>query len=246
MSFNCKADTEGFVYDVSKVEDGNMDFRFSENNEVYRNREKFFGNIGGNVEDAVFMFPKFDNKIQVVGEADMGAGACELGSAVRVDALLTEIKGLPLALGTADCLPIIIYCSDVDVLGLVHCGLLNTDVYLIKKVFNKLIDEFEASPEEISVVIGPGAKKESFYYDERIKDKFTTDWGDFIEEKDGKFYIDNLGFNLKQLEDIGIREGKVLVYEENTIKNESFFSHFRDYHAGVSDQGRFLTVCYLR
>lgn len=71
------------------------------------------------------------------------------------DGLVTNLPGLPLAVFTADCLPIFFVDHKNKIIGLTHAGREGTFKRIAYKTVKKLVRVFNSNPVNILVVIGP-------------------------------------------------------------------------------------------
>jgi len=92
----------------SNRHDGNMSFCHGEMASVLANR-KIFAKEGIDASGLVCAKQSHGNTVAVVTEADAGKGAFDAESAIPgVDALITNRRKVPLAVFTADCLPVFV------------------------------------------------------------------------------------------------------------------------------------------
>jgi YfiH family protein len=68
----------------------------------------------------------------------------------RVDGLVTDIKGIPLGILTADCVPVFMVDKNKKRIGLIHCGRKGLEEGIIENG----VDIFE-NPQDIEVALGP-------------------------------------------------------------------------------------------
>jgi len=72
-----------------------------------------------------------------------------------VDALLTDCPNVPLAIFTADCLPIFLVERKKKIIGLVHSGRKGTTREITHKTVKRIKDKYDSNPGDLLVVIGP-------------------------------------------------------------------------------------------
>ena len=89
---------------------------------------------------------------------------------INADAMITSIKGLGLAVVTADCVPIIIYDYKNEVIGCIHAGWKGAFSGIIKNTINKI--ERLNSKSKIIASIGPCIGKNSYEVDLPFYKKF--------------------------------------------------------------------------
>src|SRR3989344_8433308 len=87
---------------------------------VLPNREKFLSRVGVNLEDTVCMWVQHSDEIVVAKRIDAGKSVKNPNFAVKVDGMVTNESHLCPFLLIADCLPVIFYDSERQVVGLMH------------------------------------------------------------------------------------------------------------------------------
>ena len=85
-------------------------------------------------------------------DADDTAAASE---AVSGDAAVTSLRGVALAVQTADCVPILIAEGEGRAVAAVHAGWRGTAVRIARSAVVRLIEKFEIDPTRLHAVIGP-------------------------------------------------------------------------------------------
>lgn len=80
------------------------------------------------------------------------------GELIEADGFVTKESGLPLAIFTADCVPVLLEDEAAGVIGAVHCGWRSTVADIEKAAVEKMIS-LGASTERIKVAIGPAIEQ---------------------------------------------------------------------------------------
>ena len=86
------------------------------------------------------------------------------------DALITKVKGLALGVVTADCVPVIIYDLENEIIGCIHAGWKGAFSGIIKNTINKI--KKINSKNKILASIGPCIGKRSYEVDLTFYKKF--------------------------------------------------------------------------
>lgn len=158
----------------------------------------------------------------------------------------SSVTDTALAYPTADCPVIIARDNHKNVAALAHCGGEYIDRELPGQIIDALREEFNSNPSDISIYIGPHAKKENFTYD-RIP-KFIQNpkyWEGCLIEENGLIHINMDKAILMQLASRGIRLNNIRINEYDTITNPNFYSN----NAARFDSsriGRFYTGCFFK
>ncbi len=95
---------------------------------------------------------------QVHGDGVARVGECGPGEEKiidGVDSLLTDTRGILLAIRSADCLPIFLAHVNGEAVGLVHVGRDGTRKWITEKAVKIMTDSYKLTPSNIIAVIGP-------------------------------------------------------------------------------------------
>jgi hypothetical protein len=119
------------------------------------------------------------------------------------DGLITAISGVPVAVYSADCLPIFIYDHILNIAGIVHAGTIGTKACIAKTAICKFIKTYNSLPENIHVALGPCICSKCYAYD-------------------------IVGENMNQLHNCGINNDNIRDSNLCTYEDKRFFSYRRD------------------
>ena len=164
----------------------------------------------------------------------------------KADAVITNQKNLPIAILTADCVPILIYDNKKRIVAAIHAGWKGAFKGIIDKVIKFMVKK-GCSLKNITAVIGPSISVKNY----EVKDDFMKK---FIK-KDKKslkyFKIDNskLYFDLSQYVYSQILQNKIknidmIKLDTFDIKNK-FFSARRALSLKQNDYGRNISIIML-
>ena len=113
---------------------------------MQENRQRFATAFFLNADDLVTAQQVHGTAFSYVSREDKGRGAKEQNSAFAdTDALITREKKLPLLLGFADCVPLIIYAPHNSIVAVVHAGWRGTLEKIAAKVVRHFCDEINKS-----------------------------------------------------------------------------------------------------
>ena len=164
----------------------------------------------------------------------------------KADAVITNQKNLPIAVLTADCVPILIYDNKKRIVAAIHAGWKGAFKGIIDKVIRFMVKK-GCSLKNITAVIGPSISVKNY----EVKDDFMKK---FIK-KDKKslkyFKIENnkLYFDLSQYVYSQILQNKIknidtIKLDTFDIKNK-FFSARRALSLKQNDYGRNISIIML-
>lgn len=232
------------VCGISEKKDGNMSFRHGEKTEVLKNRKNFLDQLEIDPDACVNMSLDHSSEVAVVQSGHKGKGMKGKGG-ISADALVTNEKNLFLFLLTADCLPIIFYDPEREVVSLCHVGWRGVEVRIIKKVIETFTGKYESKPGNIIAAMGPAVYKESYKFPSPFQRELPG-WENFLKSSpDGLISVDFVGYARKQMIEVGISEGNIEESGIDTARSHNFFSHYRSARTG-EPEGRFATVAGMR
>lgn len=89
-----------------------------------------------------------------------------------VDALVTNVPGVCVAVSTADCVPLLLYAPDVKVVAAIHAGWRGTVQRITGKTVRFIVDEYGADPCLMKAAIAPSIGPDAFEVGEEVVDAF--------------------------------------------------------------------------
>ncbi len=90
----------------------------------------------------------------------------------EADAMVTALGGLPIAIRSADCLPILFYDSKNKAIGAAHAGWRSTLELVAIKTVERMQTEFGSEPENIKAALGPHIGPCCYIVSPDLTDKF--------------------------------------------------------------------------
>lgn len=140
------------------------------------------------------------------------------------DALVSKERGLTLAVGAADCYPLLFHDPVNHVIGAAHCGWKGTLARIAANTIEEMIS-LGAGRNEIRVAIGPGICRDNYEVSEEIIQQFLQE--EFPESIHSGRQLDLLGANTFVVAEAGITGKNVWAMNRCTTEDD-FFSHRRD------------------
>lgn len=154
------------------------------------------------------------------------------------DAYITNTPRLPIAIRTADCVPVFLYDPMNKVIGLAHAGWKGTHKQIAYKTAMAMQEKFHCRPQDIQAALGPSIRAYSYEVGEEFREYFPED----IIELRGKLFVDVSGNNRRQLLKAGILATKIFDCGVCTYANPNYFSFRRD----AEKAGRMISVMMLK
>src|SRR5690349_13295232 len=187
------------------------------------------------------------------------------------DGLVTDLRGIALAVLTADCFPVLLVDTKKKAVGAFHAGWRGTVKRIVEKGVGIMRLEFDSRPEDIHAAIGPGIQQCSFEVGEEVEEGFHTQFAyaaelfHRVQESDAvrerypmlfmnqcapghgdpciKLHLDLRVANRRQLLAAGVPERNITALKDCTVCSpRKFFSHRKE----KGKTGRMLAVIGIR
>ena len=205
-----------------------------------RNRGKFLKSLGINHKDLICVKQPHKTEVKVVGKIHKGKGALNYRSAISgADGLVTKERSLPLAVFTADCLSIFLFCPKTKTIGLVHAGWRGSKKKIAKKAVSVLKQRFNCDPKDIIITFGPAIRQCCY----EVGRDFRGYFRDGLIQRGGKLFLDLKTINKDQLVSCGIKRKNIIDSHICTsCENKKFFSYRKE----KDKAGRMISVIMLK
>ena len=144
----------------------------------------------------------------------------------QADAIITHLTNIPLLITAADCVPILLYCPDKKIVGLVHAGWRGTAMSIAEKAVVAMQENYLARPSQIIAAIGPAIGQKNYEVSQEVADLLVkaTESDSIVNSNGLKPKVDLKLANQLQLDRAGII--KIFTSELDTAgQNSLFYSH---------------------
>lgn len=231
--FPNKSNNNLYIATLSKgkdiiASDVSVDYRKS-------SEERFFTEIGLDIDKAIFMNQVHKDNVVKIDSSNVSLYNRN-NPVPDTDATITNLKNIPLVVQTADCLPIVLYCSYTKSIGVIHSGWRSTVLNIVSNTLSMMKKEYSVDISNMYAYIGAHIFKENYEVGDEVANLFRSK--EFINNK---WYVDNANEAKLQMIDFGLREDNIEVSNLNSF-DEEFYSYRRD----GSQIGRILTVAVIK
>ncbi len=164
----------------------------------------------------------------------------------KVDAIITNQKNLPIAILTADCVPILICDSKKKIIAAIHAGWKGAYKGIVDKVIKFMIKK-GSKPKNITAVIGPSISIDNYEVQNDFKNKFLKkDRRNkiFFKIKRKKLYFDLSKYVKSTLLKNKLKKIEKIKIDTFDFKNR-FFSARRALSLKHDDYGRNISIIML-
>lgn len=212
----------------------NLSFRVGdEETNVIENRKRFFNGQGIDLQQLATSHQVHGDKILY---------AMEPGDYNGFDALVTDRKGIFVAVSVADCTPILIFDAENQVVAAVHAGWRGTVEGIVYKTLETMQDHFGTQPEHCFAYIGTCIDECSYEVDADVADYFPDEFKRYDIELN-KYFVDLKNGNKDQLLEFGIPDNQIEISPFSTVlNNDQYFSHRKE----QGKTGRMMAVIGMK
>jgi YfiH family protein len=170
----------------------------------------------------------------------------KLKKKIKADAIITNQKNLPIAVLTADCVPILICDNKKKLVAAIHAGWKGAYKGIINKVIKFMIKK-GCNPNNIMAVIGPAISVKNYEVKNDLKKRLLK------KDKKNKIFFkiraNKLFFNLTKYVKYLLSDNKIKNIENINIDtfdaNNKFFSARRALSLKNDDYGRNISIIML-
>ena len=162
------------------------------------------------------------------------------------DALITNKSNTPIGVLTADCAPILIFDSKINMVAAIHAGWKGAYKGIVPKVLKFMVQK-GCSVHNITAAIGPCISLKSYEVKQDFIKRFLKKdimAKGFFKKIKNKNYFSLSGYITYQLKSLGLKKIEVINKDTFDIKN-NFFSARRSKKRNENDYGRNISVIMI-
>lgn len=209
-------------YSFTTVSDGNLAFHVGDNHEnVLKNHQALAKKLNFDINNLRHMNQVHGNNVEIIThESEHLIKNC--------DAMITCESNIPLLVMVADCIPIVLFDKEAEIIAVVHAGRNSTFQRIVQNVVKIMMDKFLCKVENIEAIMGPSIQKCCYEVSDQmakiVEESFSKDCVD-------KRHIDLQKINKLQLEEMGIRNIDISSICTKCT-NDKYFSYRKDKKCG--------------
>ena len=217
---------------------GNMAYQVDNGKDVRKHRHQLAELLNIDASKFTYVHQHHSDIIMEVTSNDIGKGVNAFEDGLECDALYTRIKGVPLCIFHADCVPIFFIDEKEDLVGIIHAGFKGTMKHIAYKAIKEVVTKEKLNIEDLKFYIGPFRMKQSFLVEEESK-KAIIEAGFEATITDGHF--DNGLANILDLKKLGVKDNQIRVANLDTLSDDRFYSAYQK-----TPVGRLVSLIYLK
>ena len=165
---------------------------------------------------------------------------------IKADAIITNQARLPIAVLTADCVPLLIFDKKKNMIAVIHAGWKGAFKGIIKKVIKFMLMK-GCKKNDITAAIGPCIQQNSYNVKEDFKEKFIKK-----DKKNKTFFIKRkniIYFDLPNYVKSQLKSNKIrnidMINVDTFDKKNNFFSARRSLRLKHDDYGRNISIIMI-
>lgn len=157
------------------------------------------------------------------------------------DALYTKEKGIALFVLASDCVPIIFYDTNLQVVWAIHAGRAGLEKNIIQKTFSEISEKYGSQVSDFRVFVWPHICQCCYEVWELEVENFREKYNTCVlqnAENPKKYLLDIWAIALKQIEELWVPDSQIEYSELCTYEEkELFHSYRRKTHTGDENYG---------
>jgi hypothetical protein len=222
---------------------------------VAENRRRFLGVVCGERTGSVLVGVKqiHSNTVRVVRKEDgalEGRLQTEQGKAVlEGDGLITDVPGVLLGVGTADCVPVLVVDVTRRVVAAFHAGWRGTVARIVERGIAMMQEQYGSQAGDLVAAVGPSIGPCCYMVGEEVSSEFGRQFS-YAEEllvrptDSGGVRLNLWEANRRQLLNAGVAEASIAMMRECTAcaRNQSGGLRYFSHRAEHGRAGRMLNV----
>lgn len=218
--------------------------RYDDRNETVKNHAILAEVLGTDVQKLVCPMQIHSSCVAVICEEDAGRGYLSDDPTLEVDAVVTDVAGIPLSTVHADCTPLFFLDEAHHAIGLAHAGWKGTVGKIAQKTIETMTQAYGTRAEDCLCGIGPAIGPCCFEVDVPVMEQFREKFADLDciapGEKDGKWMIDLLKCNMALLLDAGVQPQNITLAGLCTSCHTDRFYSYRKEHGNTGAMASIL------
>jgi len=196
---------------------------------VVQNKKTLCSALQITPEKLIIPFQTHETEIREIDEAFFALTETEKQLLLNgVDALVTKLPGVCIAVTTADCVPLLFFDPRKQVVAAVHAGWRGTCARIAEKTVQFMMEHYASQPSDILVAIGPSISAKVYEVGKEVVDNFESagfDIPNIIETRNNAIFLDLWAANRQLLEKLSIPAANIETAGICTYTNhEQFFS----------------------
>ncbi|RLA91354.1 MAG: peptidoglycan editing factor PgeF [Deltaproteobacteria bacterium] len=164
----------------------------------------------------------------------------------EADGIITNQPRIPIAIRTADCIPLLLFDHKKKIIAAIHAGWKGVGKNIVGKAVKKMQEVFKTCPSDILAAIGPCIRGCCYEVDNRVKNLFEQNgikWQEYsYKSRVGHFFIDLLTIVIDQLLDANLNLKNIQTFSICTSCHVDIFFSYRKEGGIFGEQLNFIEL----
>ncbi|WP_455538497.1 peptidoglycan editing factor PgeF [Terrisporobacter sp.] len=169
-----------------------------------------------------------------------------IGQRIDGDALITNVKEVPLLILTADCVPVVIIDPKNKAIGIAHAGWRGTYDKICKNTIDEMVKNYNSDPKDLICIIGPSIGPCCYEVSKDLVGKFNSNLANYSEKfyiiKDNKYYLDLWKINELTLKECSVKDENIINLQICTNCNHDKFYSYRKHNKTPKRIGTMIQI----
>ena len=217
---------------------GNLAYQVDNGKDVKEHRHLLAESLNIPTRSFTYVHQHHSDIIKKVDPDDIGRGNNSFEDGLECDALYTSLKGVPLCIFHADCVPIFFINENANIVGIIHAGFKGTLKHVTYKTIKNVLETEKLLIKDFKFYIGPYRLAKSFALDE-VSER------DIINAGFKKAIVDhhfNNGLaNKLDLYKLGVEDKQIQEANLDTLSDDRFYSAYQK-----TPVGRLVSLIFLK
>ena len=223
---------------TTTTELGNMAYQVDDGKNVEEHRQLLANLLDISMKRFTYVHQHHSDIIMEVTSNEVGKGVPSFEDGLECDALYTRLKGVPLCIFHADCVPIFFIDEKEGLVGIIHAGFKGTMKHIAYKAIKEVLNKEKLNVGDLKFYIGPFRMKQSFEINEETKNAILeAGFDDAIIDN----HFDNGLANILDLRKLGVRGDQIQLAKMDTVTDNRFYSAHQK-----TPVGRLVSLIYLK
>ena len=214
---------------------------------VLTNRARLLQSLGEKHLPLIIPHQTHSNEVRIIDSSFLEMSTADQSTFLSgVDALVTDLPEVCIAITTADCVPIVFFDEQKKVIGVAHAGWRGTCGKIAKNTVEVMINKYGCTSNEIKAYIGPSISPSVYEVGMEVIEEFEKagfETSAIATPLQDKYLLNLWEANIQVLEKYGIERNNIELSEKCTFTElELFFSARR---LGIKS-GRILSGAYIQ
>lgn len=198
---------------------------------IYENRKILSRMFYTHISDFIIPHQTHGNKVEIIDEEFMSLSKSDkIETLYGVDATITHLKNIFICATTADCVPILLYDSEKQVVAAIHAGWKGIVGGIIENTIIKMKEGYASGPSGVIAAIGPSISKKNYEVGAELIAKFQESGFNIsssasVNKQTGKWHINLKQIASEELARLGISPQQIEISDLCTFhESDLFFS----------------------